>query len=220
MLKSVKKDTHPSPKALVIWMHGLGADGHDFADIIPELGLPKDLAVQFIFPHAPIRPVTLNGGMPMRAWYDITALTAEGRDDRVGLAQSTKAVHELIEGAIKNGIPSEKIALVGFSQGGAMALHAGLRHPGALAGLVALSGYLPLAADYPDVIETANQSVPVWMGHGQDDEVVRHEWGAKTAEHLKAWGLPVSWNDYPHLEHSVHAEELQTLGRFLATVLG
>ena len=193
--------------AAVIWMHGLGADGHDFVPMIPELRLPAAARVRFVFPHASVRPVTINGGYEMRAWYDIRELTPAGRDDEAGFA----AARERIEGCIAReraaGVDAHRIVLAGFSQGGAVALHVGLRHAEALAGIIALSCYLPLRARLAAELTPASRGVPILMCHGSQDEVVREEFGERSRDALRAEGLMVEWHAYP-MGHSVCVPEM------------
>jgi phospholipase/carboxylesterase len=217
-LSCLERETGPQPQASVIWLHGLGADGSDFVPIIPELALPRDLAIRFVFPHAPVRPVTINNGMRMRAWYDIAATDLTNRADVAGVKQSASAVEALIERERSRGVPPEKIVLAGFSQGGAIALYAGLRYRLRLAGIMALSTYLigpdTLATDAsPD-----NRRVPIFMAHGTADPVVRFAWGEASKRLLEAQGYAIEWHSYP-MEHSVCIEEVRDIGTWLARVV-
>jgi len=200
--------------AAVIWMHGLGADGNDFVPIVPMLGLPSDHRVRFIFPHAPVRPVTLNGGMPMRAWYDIKSLTVEGREDAEGIAESARRVDGLIAEQRDAGIDTGRIVIAGFSQGGAVALHTALAYPLPLAGLLALSTYLPLQDRLDTHRHAANQALPILMMHGDFDAVVVPEFGTRSRDRLQAAGYAVEWKHYP-MEHQVCPQQITEIGRWL-----
>jgi len=209
-MEAVQIETGPNPIACVIWLHGLGADGHDFEPIVPELELPKP--VRFVFPHAPIRPVTINQGMRMRAWYDIFQFGG-GAEDEAGIRASQKAVEQLIEAE-----KAKKIVLAGFSQGGAIVLQTALRHPARLAGVLALSTYLPLAATLEKERSEANKDVPIFMAHGQFDDIIPIERAKRSREALEKLGYPVTWKEYP-MAHSVCAPEVGDISRFLATIL-
>ena len=212
--------THPGPaSAVVIWLHGLGADGNDFAGLVPELNLGGCPPIRFIFPHAPSMPITLNGGYLMPAWYDIAGTDLISRQDATGIAKSERAIGALIDQEIARGIAPERIVLAGFSQGCAMALHTGLRYPKRLAGIVALSGYLPLADRFADQRHTANARTPVFMAHGSMDPVVIPAWGESSRDTLVALGHPVQWHTYP-VQHSVHPREVADISAFLTQVLG
>lgn len=204
-------------RGCVIWMHGLGADGHDFVPIVRELGaLP---ALRFVFPHAPVRPVTLNNGYAMRAWYDIVSLDRRGRQDEAGIAASARRIRALIEDQNAQGIASTRIVLAGFSQGGAMALHTALRHPERLAGLMALSTYLPLADRLAAEAHAANRELPILMCHGEYDTVLPLDYGQWSREHLEAQGYRVEWHAYP-MAHEVCGEQIARMGDWLRDVLG
>ena len=205
---------HPGgkPEAAVIWLHGLGADGHDFVPIVPELGLPADLPVRFVFPHAPVRPVTLNNGMEMRAWYDITPNMRQ--QDLAGIRASEQIVLKFIADEVASGIPAERIVLAGFSQGGAITLHTGLRHPQRLAGLMALSTYLPLPEQFAAEALPARSDTPILMCHGQYDGMLPLQLGAWSRDVLKERGYDVSWHEYP-MQHQVCAEEIGHIGAWL-----
>lgn len=205
-------------RAAVIWLHGLGADGHDFVPIVAELGASA-AAIRFVFPHAPVRPVTINGGMPMRAWYDILSLTRMDRQDEAGIAASQALVRELIAAQNQAGIPTSRIVIAGFSQGGAITLHAGLRHPERLAGLMALSTYLPLHDRLAAELSPANRDVPILMVHGSFDPVLPQVLGESSCELLRAEGLPVEWHSYP-MQHQVCEEEIARIGGWLRERLG
>jgi phospholipase/carboxylesterase len=203
-----------SPAAAVVLLHGLGADGWDFVPIVEELGLPDALPVRFVFPHAPVRPVTVNNGYEMRAWYDIKAFTPEGRADAAGLAESVRRVDALLEAEIAAGVPASRIVLAGFSQGGAVALSAGLRFRDRLAGLLALSTYLPFPETLAAGKSPANQDVPILMCHGRMDPVVPVGMGTEARDALRAQGYAVEWHEYP-MQHEVCAAELGEIARWL-----
>jgi phospholipase/carboxylesterase len=212
----VEVTTGPNPVGSVIWLHGLGADGHDFEPIVPELRLPADLPLRFVFPHAPTRPVTINGGMVMRAWYDIVSLDAEGRADAAGVRASTAILESLIARENERGIASEKIVIAGFSMGGAIAINTALHTSHSLAGLLALSTYLPLPQEIEEA--TGNRDVPVFMGHGTFDPMVQHSWGKAAAQQLEEAGFEVEWRDYPMM-HAVCPDEIHDIGEWLTRVL-
>jgi phospholipase/carboxylesterase len=211
-MEAIQIETGPRPEAAVIWLHGLGADGHDFEPIVPELELAKP--VRFVFPHAPVRPVTINNGMRMRAWYDIYQFGG-GREDEQGLRASQKLVDEMIAA---QGLPPEKIVLAGFSQGGAIVLQAGLRYPERLAGIMALSCYLPIAATVAAERSAANQSIPIFMAHGAYDDVIPIQRAQQSRAALESLGYKVEWHDYP-MPHSVCAPEIADISAFLSRVL-
>lgn len=200
--------------AAVIWLHGLGADGHDFVPIIPELGLPGSAAVRFVFPHATVRPVTINNGYSMRAWYDITSLTAGGRDDEPGIRESAQRIEAYVARERIAGVAAHRIVLAGFSQGGAMALYTGLRHDEPLAGILALSTYLPLKAQLAAEASAANRRVPILMCHGTRDPVVTHAFGAASRDALRGQGYDVDWREYP-MEHAVCPAEIGDIAAWL-----
>jgi phospholipase/carboxylesterase len=218
LLPAIELETAPGPSASVIWLHGLGADGNDFVAIVPELGLPPAPAVRFVFPHAPVRAVTINNGMRMRAWYDIAAADLNNRADITGVRQSQGEIEALIAREKARGVPAARIVLAGFSQGGAIALYAGLRHAERLAGILALSTYLVQADKLPLEAAAANRDVPIFMAHGTADPVVRFEWGLGSRRALEANGNPVEWHQYP-IEHSLCLEEVKAIGAWLAKVL-
>lgn len=201
-------------KATVIWLHGLGADGHDFEPIVPELKLSAELGVKFIFPHAPVMPVTINGGYEMRAWYDIRDADLANREDKEGVRNSAKLVEQLIEAEIDSGIPSHNIILAGFSQGGAIALHVATRLNKKLAGIVALSTYLTMPEQLESEKSSVNSDTPIFMAHGSQDPVVPMQRGQYSAKVLEENDFKVSWQDYP-MAHAVCLEEIQVLGHFL-----
>ena len=200
--------------ASVIWLHGLGADGHDFVPIVPELKLPDAPGVRFVFPHARVRPVTLNMGMRMRAWYDIKTLTAEGRADEEGLRESIAVLAQCIAAERAGGIASDRIVIAGFSQGAAVALHGALRHAEQLAGVLALSCYLPLQAQLAGELSEANRSTPILMCHGQQDPVLPLALGVMACNWLRSSGYRVEWKEYP-MQHQVCLPEIQDISAWL-----
>lgn len=218
LLESIEIETGANPQHAVIWLHGLGAGGHDFAPIVPELGLQNAPAIRFIFPHAPIQPVTINGGMAMRSWYDIYVADLVRHEDESGLRQSQIEVQNLIARENARGIPTENIVLAGFSQGCAMTLQTGLRLPERLAGMLCLSGYLPLAAAVEKERHQANQNTPIFMAHGSMDPVVPLTRAEASRQQLEAMGYQVQWNVYP-MPHAVCPEEISAIGQFLKQVL-
>ena len=218
MLPCIELETAPNPTCSVIWLHGLGADGNDFVSIIPELHLPENPAIRFIFPSAPSMPITVNGGYVMPAWYDIVGRNLMDQEDGEGIKRSAKSVIELIEREVHRGIAYQNIVLAGFSQGCAMALYIGLRLPHQLAGILALSGYLPLAMSLKLEKHSANQSTPIFMAHGTYDPVVALDRAQASYALLEKSGYQIDWNEYP-MEHSVNHEELSDISRFLQTVL-
>jgi phospholipase/carboxylesterase len=199
-------------EAAVIWLHGLGADGNDFVPIVPELGLPKTPATRFVFPHAPIRPVTINNGMEMRAWYDITP-DMRGQDAS-GIAASERIVHGYLEREVAAGIPADRIVLAGFSQGGAITLHTGLRYPQKLAGLLALSTYVPLADAFAREARPERRDTPILMCHGQHDGMLPLALGQWSRDLLVERGYDVAWREYP-MQHQVCAEEIADVAAWL-----
>ncbi len=214
MLETVDIEPQGEARCAVIWMHGLGADGHDFEPIVPHLNLGSGTAVRFVFPHAPIRPVTINAGMRMRAWYDIaSAELARGEDD-AGMRDSEARVLELIDRETGRGIPSDRIVLAGFSQGGAVALHTGLRLPRPLAGILGLSCYLPLASAVPGERQEANAQTPIFLAHGSLDEVIPIQLGHAGYQQLKALGYQVDWQQY-RMGHEVNMDEVGAIGTWL-----
>ena len=218
LLDCLETETGPQPQRSVIWLHGLGADANDFFPIVPELDLGGLPPVRFVFPNAPVRPVTINMGMPMRAWYDILGTDLIRREDEAGLRESQAAVEALIEREIARGTPAERIVLAGFSQGCAMTLQAGLRQPRRLAGLMGLSGYLPLAAVTEAERHPANQDTPIFLAHGTQDPVVILPRAEASRDLLVSLGYQVEWHTYP-MPHSVHPAEIADIGRFLQQVL-
>lgn len=211
-------ETGREPVASVIWAHGLGADKHDFESIIPMLDLPDSLPLRFVFPNAPVRPITVNGGMEMRGWYDIRSMTINEKEDAEGVKESARTLAGLIEEQISLGVPSSHIVLAGFSQGGAIALYQGLQYPQPLAGIIVLSGYLPLHNTLDDIASEFAGSTPVFMGHGSQDPIVPVELGLFTRDLLLERKVDVQWRTYP-MGHSVSVEEIADLGRWLVELL-
>jgi len=207
------------PRGAVIWMHGLGADGHDFEAIVPELDLDGVPPLRFVFPHAPLRPVTINGGAVMRAWYDILGVGGVRREDEQGVRASQQDIEALIEREKKRGLAAGQIVLAGFSQGGAMALQTGLRHPERLAGLLILSAALPLADTLAAEACPANRDVPIFMAHGTHDPMIPISRARDSYARLLALGYRVEWHEYP-MPHSVSAEEIAELSSWLRRVFG
>jgi phospholipase/carboxylesterase len=221
LLDAIEIETGNSPSYSVIWMHGLGADGNDFVPVVDELGLDAIPAIRFVFPHAPMRPVTINNGMVMRAWYDVSLGDLEGnprRADEHGVRESQAQVAALIEREGKRGVEPEHVVLAGFSQGGAIALQAGLRHPRKLAGIMALSCYLPLAESLPREAAPANKSTPIFMAHGTYDPLVPIVAAAGSMTLLTGLGYAVEWRQYP-MPHSVCPQEIEDIGAWLRKIL-
>jgi len=218
LLPSIETTTGNNPDAAVIWLHGLGADGGDFAAIVPELDLTGCPPIRFVFPHAPTMPVTVNGGYAMPAWYDIFGSDLQKREDEVGIRRSALALEALIAREVGRGIATDRIVLAGFSQGCAMVLHTGLRHPARLAGIVALSGYLPLSSQLGAQVDAANRDVPIFMAHGNADPMVVLPRAQASRDALLALGYRVQWHSYP-MGHSVHPSELHDIALFLQSVL-
>ena len=217
-IQTVEVGEADDPVGSVICLHGLGADGHDFEPIVPELQLPSHLKLRFVFPHAPVRPVTINGGMSMRAWYDILTLERGGPQDEAGIRESGKILEGLVEREIERGVPASHIVLAGFSQGGAIAAHTALRYPTALAGLMALSTYVPLSAHFEKEVadnpDAQRKTLPIFMAHGSFDPVVPMALGAHSRDLLVETGYIVDWHDYP-MAHAVCAEEIADIRRWL-----
>jgi phospholipase/carboxylesterase len=217
-LPCVEIETAPNPQHAVIWLHGLGADGHDFEPIVPELVDRAWPALRFVFPHAPVRPVTINGGMPMRAWYDITGMEIAQRQDERGMRESLSQLEALIAREVARGVTSEKILLAGFSQGGAIALAGGLRHVQQLGGIIALSTYLPLAEKTAAEVSVANRATPIFFAHGTFDPVVPLALGMMSRDHLRGLGYEPEWHTYP-MAHQLCADEIADLRRFMGARL-
>ncbi len=226
ILSCIEQEPSTPATASIIWMHGLGATAHDFESIPPELGLPSDLAIRYVFPQAPSIPVTLNGGMIMPAWYDIHSLAGPGESSQVdrnrdesGVRRSERQIKALVDREIKRGIPTDRIVLAGFSQGGAMALHTALRYPKPLAGAMVLSGYLLLHERLDEEASDANKDLSIFQAHGAFDPMVRPELAVLTKDLLTRGGWSVEWHEYP-MGHQVCLEEIQGIGNWLEKVLG
>jgi phospholipase/carboxylesterase len=214
LLDAVEIETGKHPKASIIWMHGLGADGNDFVPLVPELDLP-DVPIRFVFPHAPVQPVTVNGGMRMRAWYDITD-AAIRREDEQGVRASQSLVEALMAREKERG--ATRLLLAGFSQGGAIALHTGLRQPERIAGIMALSTYVPVADKLAAEAGAANRDVPIFMAHGTQDPIIVFARAQQSRDLLRSLGYSVEWHEYP-MPHSVCAEEVRDIGAWLKKIL-
>jgi len=218
LLDAIEIETGPHPTASVIWMHGLGDDGSGWSQVVPSLGLPKELPVRFIFPHAPVMAVTINNGMRMRAWYDIRQANLNERADLDGVRRSQAHVDALLAREASRGIAPRRTLLAGFSQGGAIALYAGLRFDARLAGIIALSAYL-IGADQVDAqASSANRDVPIFMAHGTQDQVIALAWAEHSRDLLEAGGWPLEWRAYP-MDHAAVIEELAAAGAFIERVL-
>ena len=218
LLECIELETAPNPSASVIWMHGLGADGNDFVPAVRELRLPASLPIRFVFPNAPVRPVTLNNGMRMRAWYDFTNADFNSRADMVGVKQSQQQIAALVARERERGSASKRIVLAGFSQGGAIALYAGVREPERLGGIIALSTYLIGADSLSTEGASANRDVPIFMAHGSADPMVRIAWAETSRHALVTAGYNVEWRTYP-MQHSVCMEEIDAVSAWLQRVL-
>ena len=219
LLPCVEVDGPTPASASVIWMHGLGADGHDFEPIVPELNLPASLGVRFVFPHAPAIPITVNAGMVMPAWYDIQSMDLAKRHDEGGVRRSGLSIEALIKREVERGIPTERIVLAGFSQGGAMASFVALRYPERLAGLIKLSAYLVCEESLDMECSPANQGLPIFQAHGSQDPMVTPDRGQAARERLEAMGYPLEWHSYP-MQHEVCLPEIRVLGSWLSKLLG
>lgn len=219
LLQRIEIESAPHPTAAVIWLHGLGASGDDFAAIVPELDLGGCAPIRFVFPHAPTMPVSINNGYVMPAWYDIKNADLVRQEDPAGIHASARAIEALIAHEVTRGIAPDRIVLAGFSQGCAMALHTGLRHSARLAGIMALSGYLPLANTLATERHPANFSTPIYMAHGTADPVVPLARAEASRQALLTLGHPVQWHTYP-MPHSVHPQEVVDISAFLQSVLG
>jgi phospholipase/carboxylesterase len=213
-LPCIERTTAPNPRHAVIWLHGLGADGNDFLPIVPELVDPKWPPLRFVFPHAPVRPITINGGMAMRAWYDISGQEIAQRQDETGIRSSIVLLEELIEREIARGVAAENIFLAGFSQGGAIVLAGGIRHAQRLGGIVALSTYLPMAEKTDAEASAANRAAPIFMAHGMLDPTISHALGEMSRDYLVQRGYAVAWHAYP-MAHQVCMEEIADLRQWL-----
>jgi phospholipase/carboxylesterase len=214
LLPSVELETAPNPRHAVIWLHGLGADGHDFEPIVPELVDRTWPALRFVFPHAPVRPITINSGMAMRAWYDISGMEIAQRQDETGIRASIRLLGELIERELARGVEAQNILLAGFSQGGAIVLSGGLRYPKRLGGIIALSTYLPMAEKTDAEANPANRDVPVFMAHGMLDPTISHALGEMSRDYLAQRGYAIDWHAYP-MAHQVCAEEIADLRNWM-----
>jgi len=212
---AVEVTTGDNPVGSIIWLHGLGADGHDFEPIVPELRLPAGIPLRFVFPHAPVQAVTINGGMAMRSWYDIVSFDSEGRADREGVLESSALLEQLIAREIERGIKPDRIVIAGFSQGGAVAIHTALQTEHDIAGLMALSTYMAL----PDDAEHAKsrKDLPIFMAHGRFDPVLQMAWGQASADKLVESGYSVEWHDYP-MAHAVCPEEIADISNWLSGI--
>ncbi len=218
-LECVELETAAQPRHAVIWLHGLGADAHDFEPIVPQLVRADWPPLRFVFPNAPVRPVTLNGGLPMRAWYDVAAFDLSQKQDEAGMRASIAEVEKLVAREVARGVPAANIVLTGFSQGGAIALAAGLRQAQTLAAIVALSTYLPIADATAGERHANNAATPVFMGHGAFDPVVPQYQGERSRDRLREWGYHVEWHSYP-MAHQVCPQEIVDLAAFLEVRLG
>ncbi len=218
LLETVEIETGPQPTGAVIWLHGLGADGHDFAPVVPDLAPAGARALRFVFPHAPVRPVSMAGGTRLRAWYDVSGLDRTAAQDEVGIRCSDAAIRELIGREQARGGASERIVLAGFSQGGAMALFTGTRLPQKLAGIIALSCYMPLASSFAAERQAANQATPIFMAHGAFDPVIELSMGEHSQALLGAAGYAVEWHRY-RMAHEVCSQEIEAIAGFLQRVL-
>lgn len=218
LLDTIELESAPTPSVAIIWMHGLGADGNDFVPIVKELNLKGCPGIRFIFPHAATMPVTMNGGYVMRAWYDILGTDIAKREDEAGLRQSQISIEQLIARENARGIPSDRIILAGFSQGCAMTLQVGLRYPETLAGLLCLSGYVPLRDVVAKERHSANQHTPIYMAHGRADPVIALQRAEQSRDLLQELGYKIEWHEYM-MQHSVCAEEIDDIGVWLQAVL-
>lgn len=217
-LDSIIIETQPHPDAAIIWLHGLGADGNDFVPIIEQLQLPSHLAVRFIFPHAPVRPITINQGYQMPGWYDISSLSIVEGEDEAGIRESSAILKELCQEQEASGIDSSRIIIAGFSQGGAIALHCGCRYPRQLGGIMALSTYLALPDTLEEEISDHITEIPIFMAHGRQDDVVDYENGKQCLEQLEGYDIEVQWNEYD-MGHAVCLEEIQHIRQWLTEQL-
>jgi phospholipase/carboxylesterase len=203
------------PTAIIIWLHGLGADGHDFEPVVKALNLSH---IEFILPHAPNRKITLNNGYEMRAWYDLFGLNKDSKQDELGIRASQAEIEAIIQQKISEGIPAERIAIAGFSQGGAIALQTALRYPKKLGGVLALSTYLPISATLPTEKSTENQAIPIFMAHGTFDEVITIQTSQHSRDFMQAEHYEVEWHEYP-MAHSVNLDEIEDIRAFLLSIL-
>ena len=217
-LDSIIIETRPNPESAVIWLHGLGADGNDFVPIVEQLQIPSHMGIRFIFPHAPVRPITINQGYQMPGWYDISSQSIVDDEDEAGIKESSAILKQLCEEQEANGISADNIVIAGFSQGGAIALHCGCRYPKPLAGIMALSTYLPLPDTLADEISETAIETPVFMAHGRQDEVVAYEHGIRSKELLDEYNIDVHWHEYD-MGHAVCGEEISHIRQWLMDVL-
>jgi len=217
-LESIVIETQDNPDAAIIWLHGLGADGNDFVPIIDQLQLPSDMAIRFIFPNAPVRPITINQGYQMPGWYDISSLSIVEEEDEIGIRESSAILKQLCEEQEEKGIDSQRIIIAGFSQGGAIALHCGCRYPKILAGIMALSTYLPLPQHLDDEINDNVRETSVFMAHGRQDDVVAYEYAKNSMEMLESHDIEVLWHEYD-MAHAVCLEEMQHIREWIVEQL-
>jgi phospholipase/carboxylesterase len=217
LLEALEIETVPFPTAAVVWLHGLGADGYDFVDIVPALRLSA-LPTRFVFPHAPTRPVTINGGMVMRAWYDVHGDAGVRREDEAGVRESQRQIEALIAREKTRGIPTGRIVLAGFSQGGAMALQTGLRHPERIAGIMALSCFLPLTDKVAAEAAAVNRDAPIFMAHGTQDPLIPLARARHAHDLLTGLGYRIEWHEYP-IPHSVSPSEIRDISAWLQRIL-
>ena len=214
-LETIEAGASPdTATTLVIWLHGLGADGHDFEALVPELKLPDSAHIRFIFPHAPYRPISLNNGYVMRGWYDVASLSFDVAEDALGIRESAELLRQLIDQQVAEGMAAENILLAGFSQGGAMVLQVGLRYPHRLGGIMALSCYLPLADTLDAEKQAANADTPIFMAHGLNDEIVNVQYGMRARGQLAEAGYEVDWHDY-NMGHAVCPQEIEHIRQWL-----
>jgi phospholipase/carboxylesterase len=218
MLETIEVETAAKPDACVIWLHGLGADGHDFEPIVPEIVRPGERAWRFVFPNAPVRPVTINGGMAMRAWYDLKGLDRRAAEDVAGFRDTDAEMRRLIARESTRGIAADRVVLAGFSQGGAVSLYTVPRYPEKLAGVMALSCYLPRESSFAAEREPANDATPIFMAHGHSDNVLTMSLGVHSRDFLRSQGYSVEWHEYP-MAHAVCAAEIADIREFLLRVL-
>jgi len=219
MLESIEMQPSAPPVATVIWLHGLGADGHDFEPIVPELNLPETLPVRFVFPHAPLRPVTINAGMVMRAWFDIVSIEGGHRIDEGGFFESVDLINGLIATQVQAGMPPGRIVLAGFSQGGAVVLHTGLQYPERMGGILALSCYLPTIEAIQKAGPPRHPGLPILMAHGTQDPLIPFSFAVSTRNALTALGHSIDWHEYD-MAHAVCPDEIAAIGSWLSKVLG
>jgi len=217
-LDAIIIETRKQPDAAIIWLHGLGADGNDFVPIIDQLQLPSDYAIRFIFPNAPLRPITINQGYQMPGWYDISSLSIVDQEDETGIKESSETLKQLCESQEAEGIEPGRIIVAGFSQGGAIALHCGCRYPRQLAGIMALSTYMPLPDQLTDEISDVASETTIFMAHGRQDDVVAYDYGRKSMELLEANNIDVLWYEYD-MGHAVCVEEIQHIRQWLTEIL-